>query len=114
MNKFLNHYHCPKCEHNWTDESECTNNDKCPGCNSEIEPHQSDDLTIKMKEQMLNDIQEGIRKSPVGPKLSEADLASVAAAVLDTMEGMAESVEGMFNMDEDEDEQLQAIPIPWV
>jgi hypothetical protein len=53
-NRFLNHY---ECTHNdvrrsgygqattqWSDESESTNNDKCPVCNAEIEPYLSEDL----------------------------------------------------------------------
>ena len=52
MNRFLNYY---ECNHEgrlaanrpavmWQDESECTNNDKCPVCNAEIEPYKSEDI----------------------------------------------------------------------
>lgn len=52
MSKFVNHYHC---EHegrlesgqeacDWEDTSDCMNNDKCPTCNAEIEPYESEDI----------------------------------------------------------------------
>lgn len=41
---FLNHYHCP-CGEEWDDEHSCTCNDRCPKCNAEIEPFDSEDLS---------------------------------------------------------------------
>jgi len=43
MDRFINYYE--HCETIWTDQSECTNNDRCPVCNAEIEPYKSDDIT---------------------------------------------------------------------
>ena len=40
---YRNHYRCV-CGHEWTDEWDCMCNDRCPKCNTEIEPYQSDDL----------------------------------------------------------------------
>lgn len=42
--RFLNHYHCDACDVEWSDEWSCASNDRCPTCDKEIEPHQSDDL----------------------------------------------------------------------
>ncbi len=41
---FLNHYYCEHCESEWSDTWSCTCNDKCPTCNREIEPFQSDEI----------------------------------------------------------------------
>jgi hypothetical protein len=42
--RFTNHYHCDACNVSWSDPSESTNNDKCPQCNAEIEPTESEDI----------------------------------------------------------------------
>ena len=39
---YINHYRCPYCLLEWQDEWDCTCNDKCPDCNKEIEPYESD------------------------------------------------------------------------
>jgi len=44
MTKFLNHYHCDDCETSWEDEWSCACNDRCPTCNREIEPSDSDEM----------------------------------------------------------------------
>ncbi len=44
MATYLNHYHCEACDVAWQDEWSCACNDRCPACNAEIEPHQSEDL----------------------------------------------------------------------
>jgi hypothetical protein len=52
VSRFLNYYECShegRLESDrpavtWEDESECTNNDKCPVCNAEIEPYESEDI----------------------------------------------------------------------
>ena len=43
-NKFINYYLCSECNAQWQDYSPCTNNDRCPNCNSEIEPYKSENL----------------------------------------------------------------------
>lgn len=40
---YRNFYRCP-CGEEWTDEWDCTCNDRCPKCNAEIEPYESIDL----------------------------------------------------------------------
>ncbi len=40
--RYLNHYCCPYCHQDWYDEWDCACNDRCPDCNKEIEPYQSD------------------------------------------------------------------------
>jgi transcription initiation factor IIE alpha subunit len=52
---FRNYYHCPgdldyRSQHEpmeWQDEWECMGNDKCPGCNCEIEPWKSEPLEME-------------------------------------------------------------------
>jgi hypothetical protein len=40
--RFLNHYeHCGEC---WEDTADSMCNDRCPVCNAEIEPYESEDL----------------------------------------------------------------------
>jgi hypothetical protein len=39
---YINHYCCPYCLLEWQDEWDCACNDKCPNCNKEIEPYESD------------------------------------------------------------------------
>jgi len=36
-----NHYECSKCGEKWTDTHTCQCNDRCPNCNTEIEPTES-------------------------------------------------------------------------
>jgi hypothetical protein len=43
---YRNHYHCDRCDVEWEDEWSCMCNDRCPRCNVETEPYQSDDLTV--------------------------------------------------------------------
>lgn len=42
---FLNHYHCGHCDADWDDVWDCMCNDRCPECNAEIEPYESEELT---------------------------------------------------------------------
>ncbi len=42
--RFVNHYHCPRCYTRWSSSDSCTCNDRCPTCNVEIEPHESEDI----------------------------------------------------------------------
>jgi len=42
--RFRNHYRCPNDGTEWTDEWSCQCNDRCPTCNAEIEPYESEDL----------------------------------------------------------------------
>jgi hypothetical protein len=42
--RFRNHYRCPDDGTEWSDEWSCTCNDKCPKCNKEIEPYESEDI----------------------------------------------------------------------
>ena len=46
MTWYLNYYRHRECHTRWTDEWSCTCNDKCPECNAEIEPYNSEDLSI--------------------------------------------------------------------
>lgn len=41
--RFVNYYRCP-CGCEWSDESASTNNDRCPSCDDEIEPYESEDV----------------------------------------------------------------------
>ena len=41
---FRNHYDCPVCGTTWTDEWNCACNDRCPKCNTEIEPYDSKEI----------------------------------------------------------------------
>ncbi len=42
--RFVNHYKCPYDGTEWSDEWSCACNDKCPTCNKEIEPYESDEI----------------------------------------------------------------------
>ena len=42
MSWYSNHYYCSACQQEWHDEWDCECNDRCPTCNTEIEPYQSD------------------------------------------------------------------------
>ncbi len=43
---FVNHYHCEACDIEWDDEWSCACNDRCPSCNAEIEPYESEDVEV--------------------------------------------------------------------
>jgi hypothetical protein len=47
---YLNHYRHDDCDVEWTDEWSCMCNDRCPECRYEIEPYDSEDLSIIVKE----------------------------------------------------------------
>jgi hypothetical protein len=40
--RFLNHYRCDTCQEEWNDCWDSACNDKCPRCNTEIEPYDSE------------------------------------------------------------------------
>ncbi len=42
--RFINHYRCPDDETEWTDQWSCACNDRCPTCNKEIEPYESEEI----------------------------------------------------------------------
>jgi len=42
--RFLNHYKCPDDRTEWSDEWSCACNDRCPTCNKEIEPYESEEI----------------------------------------------------------------------
>ncbi len=42
--KFINYYECPNDGTRWRDEWMCACNDRCPACDSEIEPYCSEDV----------------------------------------------------------------------
>ncbi|GAN80420.1 hypothetical protein Aam_046_061 [Acidocella aminolytica 101 = DSM 11237] len=44
MPRFLNHYECPRCDNEWSDEWDCTCDDRCPDCDLSCSPVESDDL----------------------------------------------------------------------
>lgn len=41
---FRNAYHCEACDESWSDTWCCACDDKCPVCNAEIEPEESEEL----------------------------------------------------------------------
>lgn len=45
---YVNYYQCPKDEIEWADLWTCQCNDKCPVCNSEIEPLRSDEVNAPL------------------------------------------------------------------
>ena len=42
--RYLNHYRCPDDGTEWTDQWSCTCSDRCPTCNKEIEPYESEEI----------------------------------------------------------------------
>ncbi len=44
MSWFINFYHCDQCDTEWEDQWDCMCNDKCPECNAEIEPTESEQV----------------------------------------------------------------------
>jgi hypothetical protein len=41
---FRNSYRCDQCGEGWEDEWDCACNDRCPKCNAEIEPFESEEI----------------------------------------------------------------------
>ena len=46
---FLNEYYCCECGEAWEDEWDCMCNDRCPQCDTEIEPTRSKDISHVLK-----------------------------------------------------------------
>jgi len=44
VDRFLNKYRCPRCKIAWHARAPSTHNDRCPKCDWEIEPYESEDL----------------------------------------------------------------------
>lgn len=42
--RYRNYYKCSECGKEWQDEWSCTCNDRCPECDTEIEPCKSEDI----------------------------------------------------------------------
>ena len=42
--RFVNHYRCSDDRTEWTDRWSCACNDRCPTCNKEIEPYESEEI----------------------------------------------------------------------
>jgi len=42
--KYKNYYRCPSCDAEWEDVWTCCCNDRCPVCNKEIEPYNSEEF----------------------------------------------------------------------
>ena len=49
---WLNHYTCSSCGTEWTDEWSHQSNDRCPKCDTETEPHESEEIANMTKEIM--------------------------------------------------------------
>jgi len=47
MSYFVNYYECPRCLTAWSSRDDCTCNDRCPDCNDEIEPYNSEEIPIR-------------------------------------------------------------------
>lgn len=43
---YLNSYHHDECDVSWTDEWSCCCDDRCPVCNAEMTPLESEDLSV--------------------------------------------------------------------
>ena len=46
---FRKSYWCDECSVGWTDEWSCACNDRCPECDAEIEPFESEDLSVQVE-----------------------------------------------------------------
>jgi hypothetical protein len=46
---FRKSYRCDECEVGWNDEWSCGCNDRCPECDAEIEPFESEDLSVQVE-----------------------------------------------------------------
>jgi hypothetical protein len=115
MEKYLNHYECSQDGERWSDESYYTNNDRCPECNSEIEPHQSDDLSLKSKDLIILSIRQAIKNTPLSHKLNDSDLDSLANSALKAVESFAISSECLLDFDRPDDiEPVQSVSLPWL
>ncbi len=42
---FLNVYYCEECDKEWEDEWSCMCNDRCPSCDTEVEPSYSKEIS---------------------------------------------------------------------
>jgi len=52
---YLNYYRDADCGASWTDEWSCQCNDRCPRCRHEIEPYDSEDLSILVEKGLPGD-----------------------------------------------------------
>jgi hypothetical protein len=58
---YLNYYKCVRCGECWRDEWDCMCDDRCPVCNLEMTPYESDDLINRTT------YDHGIEGSPCAP-----------------------------------------------
>lgn len=111
MTLYRNLYRCEECGIEWEDIWDCSCNDKCPECNSEIAPFRSEAIVhteeIKTRASLLS----MIHQSRAGKKLSEEDQELLAEEIVEWLETNAEPVKGLFNSDRDDG--LLAVPLMW-
>jgi hypothetical protein len=81
---FRNSYECSRCGENWQDEWSCMCNDRCPNCNLETSPSESDDLSEPPSETDFEGVAElKLHKSPLwGGMNAEARQAAIRTAAL--------------------------------
>lgn len=53
MAKFINFYQCSHCGTTWNEKSNYTCNDRCPKCDTENSPYESQDVLKKSKERFF-------------------------------------------------------------
>jgi regulator of RNase E activity RraB len=70
---FRNKYHHDECAVSWQDEHSCMCNDRCPSCNAEIEPEDSDDLSFMVFENERDDSYYGPWGVYFSPESAEHD-----------------------------------------
>jgi hypothetical protein len=61
---YLNYYRC-SCGKRWVDTWSCTCNDRCPTCNTEIQPYRSDDFPEEDGDFQNNQVDESKGESNV-------------------------------------------------
>jgi hypothetical protein len=112
MAQFNIYYSCPECGTEWSDTHSCACNGQCPECGvKDIEPNEYEDTTTQ-RDDFRNDLIAVAAKA--FPGLTDDGYLAIAEAILYHFESSADSVESLFNIDEDEDKQLQAVPMPWL
>ncbi len=92
---FRNKYHHQECKTFWEDEHSCMCNDKCPTCNAEIEPEESDDPTVVVRENDKDDSYFGRSGVYYSPESAEYEPAYVRVKSFDRKaeaEGFAEEL----------------------
>lgn len=108
---YKNYYHCKECKQRWKSDWLHTCNDKCPNCNSEIQPYKSEQIIPELEKSMRESLEYIIENCVLSTQITDLDKNELVNDIMSWLISESETVESLFNPDEDDG--LMAVPLLW-